>query len=345
MDEFGRATASSVSLDAPALEDEFHGMYGCSSAMHALFEDVRLLAQANGPVLIQGESGVGKELVASAIHKESRREQGPFLAVNCASIPEELLESELFGHTPGAFTGAGQGRKGMFAEADGGTLLLDEVAEMSPTLQAKLLRVLEESKLRPIGNNRERAVDVRVLAATNRDLAAEVRNGRFRADLFYRLEAFTVFVPPLRERGPDRKLLASMFFKRFCVEVGREIQGFSPSAWNSLAHYEFPGNVRELRNTIERAVTFCRGPVITAEHLPERIRRADSPQALSPSAPWDFPPALASCEELPSLNVVADNYIRHVLDQVNGNKRRAAEILGIGRHTLYRRLKGGDNAP
>ncbi len=315
----------------------FQGITGQSRPMLVLFDQMARVAQAEGPVLVLGESGTGKELVARAIHRENRNRKGSFLAVNCAGIPEHLLESEFFGHRAGAFTGAGKPRPGLFAEAEGGTLLLDEISEMPMFLQAKLLRMLQDGKIRPVGADREEQVDVRIIAATHQDLENEVRQGSFREDLFFRLETFTIRVPPLRQRGDDLELLAARFLEGFCIQAGKRIQGFDESALEILNNYHFPGNVRELKNAVERAVTFCDGRVITARHLPARIRESS---AKPRENNWEFiSPVVPREGDLPTLSRVETDYIRHVLERVGGNKRRAAAILGIGRRTLYRRLE------
>ncbi len=315
--------------------DSFHGIYGQSTSMRILFDQIRRVAHAQGPVLIFGESGSGKELVARAIHKESPRSRGPFLPVNCAGIPEHLMESEFFGHAAGSFTGAQKSRQGLFAEAEGGSLLLDEVSEMPLFLQAKLLRILQDGKLRRVGDNREYQVDVRVLGATHRDLEEEVNQGHFREDLFYRLETFTLRVPPLRERGEDVELLAGRFLQQFSLAMEKRIKGFSTRALELITEYPFPGNVRELRNAVERAVTFASGNWIRTEHLPARIRDHRAGTQEPPAQVWGSGEAE---EELPALAEVERRYIQYILDRVGGNKRRAASILGIGRRTLYRRL-------
>ncbi|MCC5861082.1 MAG: sigma-54-dependent Fis family transcriptional regulator [Gammaproteobacteria bacterium] len=314
------------------VDDDFHGMIGRSEPMRRLFDIVQRVAGASGPVLILGESGTGKELVARAIHAESDRAAGPFVAINCAGIPAELMESELFGHVSGAFTGARQAREGLFMAAQGGTLLLDEIGEMPIDMQAKLLRVLEDGTLRPVGGNRELRPDVRVLAATHRDLETQVREGGFREDLFFRLETFQVVVPPLRERGEDVDLLAARLVARFGAQRHPPVTGIAPSARALFQRYPFPGNVRELSNALERAVAFCQGEEITAADLPERLRRT--------SAVADAPPLTGLWEDarLPTLEQVEQRYIHHVLASLGGNKRRAAQVLGIGRRTLYRRL-------
>ncbi|WP_291322383.1 sigma-54 dependent transcriptional regulator [Desulfonatronospira sp.] len=316
--------------------DSFHDMYGQSRSMRFLFDQISRVADADGPVLVLGESGTGKELVARAIHAESKRAKQPFLAVNCAGIPEHLLESEFFGHKAGAFTGASKTRQGLFAEAHKGTLLLDEISEMPLFMQAKLLRLLQDGKVRPVGGNVEEQVDVRILAATHRDLEEEVREGHFREDLFYRLETFTLRVPPLRERESDLELLAERLLRRFCVQTGKKIQGFSEQALQVLENYHFPGNVRELQNAVERAVTFCDGSEILPRHLPARIR--DTRKVAQENISGQISQAMFQDKSLPPLCEVEQRYIQHVLDKVGGNKRRAASILGIGRRTLYRRL-------
>lgn len=320
-------------------EEHFHGIVGRSAGMRRLFSHVTTVARGSGPVLITGESGVGKELVARALHEESARARRPFLAVNCAGVPHELLESEFFGYVKGAFTGATQDRKGLFAEADGGTLFLDEIAEMSQALQAKLLRVLQEGMIRSVGSNREVPVDVRVVAATNRDLEEEMAAGRFRTDLYYRLETFQLRVPPLRERGEDLDLLAAYFVERFSLRLGRDVRGFTPEALRTLHAYDFPGNVRELENAIERAVTFASGTLIEPEDLPERIRQASPGRVSDQQADAVLRALVGDDERLPTLSELEERYLHYVLDRVGGNKRRAAALLDIGRRTLYRRLE------
>ncbi len=319
-------------------QEAFHGMIGQSSSMRGLFDQISRVAQADGPVLILGESGTGKELVARAVHAASALRNGSFQAVNCAGIPEQLLESEFFGHRAGAFTGAGKARRGLFAEAEGGTLFLDEISEMPLPLQAKLLRVLQDGKIRPVGADREEQVNVRAVAATHRDLEQEVESGRFREDLFYRLETFTLRLPPLRERGDDLELLAGRFLHLFSIQLGKNVQGLDPRTMDVLKNYPFPGNVRELRNAMERAVTFCDGKTILPDHLPARIRDTT---AQLPARHNPFLRIAEAQDDLPTLAAAEHRYICHVLDKVNGNKRRAASILGICRRTLYRKLEQG----
>ncbi len=315
---------------------EFHGMIGRSAGMRRLYAQIRQVAHADGPVLITGESGVGKELVARALHEESARAGKPFVALNCGGIPASLLESELFGHVAGAFTGASKARKGLFAAADGGTLLLDEIGELPLEMQSTLLRILQDGCVRPVGSNQEQSLDVRILAATNRDLQKEVINGGFREDLYYRLETFTLEIPPLRQRGDDLELLVAHLIGHFSSKLRRNILGIKPTALAQLKSYSFPGNVRELANIIERAVTFCPAEQIDVDHLPQRVQNAP-PMTKPQASNTAWRPPLEPGELLP-LAEVERHYVRYVLDQVEGNKRQAAEILGIGRRTLYRWL-------
>jgi len=328
----------------------FHGIIGHSGVMQQLFDHVRLVARADGPVLVVGESGTGKELIARAIHRESARSEAPFVAINCAGIPRELIESELFGYEAGAFTGARSRHRGIFHQADGGTLLLDEIGEMPPDLQAKLLRILQDGKLRPVGSEREQLVDVRVLAATHRDVRALVAEGRFREDLYYRLETFQLEIPPLRTREDDLELLASHFLRRHAAGLGRPLEGIDPTALTALRGYDFPGNVRELSNVMERAATFSRGPLIVEADLPTRLlgrrgdegqdgdaRRADMDAKRGAGGDW-----AGLTSDLPTMEAVQRRYARQVLDRTEGNKQRAAAILGVTRGTLYRWLSKGD---
>ncbi|WP_438766526.1 sigma-54-dependent transcriptional regulator [Kushneria sp. TE3] len=318
-----RETRDTVHLDA---------LSSCTPAMARLFDQARTLAAQQAAVLIQGESGTGKELLAHALHREGPRREGPFVAVNCASIAPDVLESECFGHVRGAFTGAIAHRRGLFQQAHGGTLFLDEVGDMPLALQAKLLRVLQTHCIRPVGSEEEHQVDIRIIAATNRPLAELIEAGRFREDLFYRLETFSLTLPPLRDRPADIPLLAAHFIERYSREQGRSNMTLSPSALSLLWAYSFPGNVRELDNAMLRAVTLARTDVLEPDDFPERFRCAvtasDTPDART--------------QEWLSLEQMEQRYIQRVLDAVDGNKRRAAEILGIGRKTLYRRLEERD---
>lgn len=316
-------------------ESSFHGMIGNSRAMRELYSQVSQVATAESAVLVLGESGTGKELVAKAIHEESPRQQGPFLAVNCAGIPHELMESEFFGHAAGAFTGAQKARAGLLKEAHNGTLLLDEIGEMPLKLQAKLLRVLQEGTLRPVGSDQEVYVDVRIIAATHRDLDTLVSQGKFRQDLFYRLETFALKVPPLRDRGDDRELLAQHFLAALTKDT-QAPPALSSAALDRIYQYPFPGNVRELQNAMERAVTFCQGKEIMPQHLPERMQAEAQPGA-DAEGHADFGEVPLS--QLRSLSDVQRDYVRYVLREAGGNKRKAAEILGVTRRTLYRWLE------
>ncbi|MFO8070486.1 MAG: sigma-54 dependent transcriptional regulator [Polyangia bacterium] len=316
-------------------ETSFHGMVGRSVPMRHLFSQIRQLAGASGPVLILGESGVGKEMVARAIHEESDRASGPFVAINCAALPEGLVESELFGHAAGAFTGAGQTRQGLFESAAGGTVLLDELTELPAPVQAKLLRTLQEGTLRKVGANREQEVDVRIIAATNGDVERQMDNGELRRDLYFRLETFVLEVPPLRERPDDIEALTALFLSRFRIALDKPIDGFTSEALSALRSYDYPGNVRELENIVERGVTFCRKGEIRLEHLGPKVadqygRFRQTEKAIH---------ALIPAGELPPLEALKRDYVRYALNKFDGNKRRTASALGIGRRTLYRYLE------
>ncbi|WP_018141929.1 sigma-54 dependent transcriptional regulator [Thioalkalivibrio sp. ALJ7] len=329
-----------------AQADGFHGMQGRSPAMLHLFDLIRRIAVADGSVLITGESGTGKELVARALHAESERAAGPFVAINCAGIPEALLESELLGHVAGAFSGAKGARRGLFTEADGGTLFLDEIAEMPVAMQSKLLRLLQDGRVRPVGANEEIATDVRIVAATHQDLQAHIADGRFREDLYYRLETFRIEIPPLRARGDDIERLALQFLREQALTRGLPERRLSPEALRALVRYSFPGNVRELASLMERAATLAAGEVIETRDLPERVLQGaahgvpdDAPDGRPDSMPV---PGVEDDPQWPTLEERERDYIRRVLEHVDGNKQRAARILGIGRKTLYRKLGESD---
>ncbi|HDZ55856.1 MAG TPA: sigma-54-dependent Fis family transcriptional regulator [Pseudomonas xinjiangensis] len=322
--------------------EQFNGIIGQSPAMQQLFHQIRQIASADGPVLIQGESGTGKELVARALHEQSARKDRPYMVVNCGGIPSELMESEFFGHAAGAFTGARTQRAGLFQQADGGTLLLDELGEMPLALQAKLLRALQDGRVRPVGSDHEMQLDVRVIGATNRNLTEAVADGSFREDLFYRLETFGLQIPPLRARGDDIQRLAEFFLARFNARQGRAIKGFSDDSLAVLLRYSFPGNVRELQNAVERAATFCDSPLVELRHLPQRIREQPKKSAQNLATVEIATSALPSTdapEGLPNLETIQRQYIHQVLNATSGNKRKAADILGITRRTLYRWLE------
>jgi two-component system response regulator HydG len=306
------------------------GILTRSPVMQRVRAMIQRVAEGDSTVLVHGESGTGKELVARAIHRRSARADGPFVAINCAALPEHLLESELFGHARGAFTDARAARNGLFARATGGTLLLDEIGEMPLAMQAKLLRVLEDRKVRPVGSDHEVPIDVRVVAATHRDLEAEVAAGRFREDLYFRIRVIDVLLPPLRARGGDVLLLASEFIRVAAARAGHGDITLSPRAAQLLEAYEWPGNVRELQNSIERAVALCEGTTLEAEDLPERIREANA-------APSAF--AMEKEAGIVALDEIERRYILHALRTLGGNKRLAAQMLGLDRSTLYRKLE------
>jgi len=307
---------------------EASGLVGHSHKMIELYKEIALVAASRSTVLITGESGTGKELVARALHRNSTRASGAFVAVNCGAITETLLESELFGHVKGSFTGATVDKRGLFEEANDGTILLDEIGETSLALQVKLLRVLQEGEIRRVGGSRSVRVDVRVLAATNRDLEREVKEGRFREDLYYRLSVVTLRVPPLRERSEDLPLLAAHALRQ-ARDSGARAATISEEALVLLSSYDWPGNVRELENTIAHAALYARGHVITPEDLPARIRSNTRGLDAAPQTQSLF-------KDLPSLDELERRYLIHVLQSVGGSRTRAAEVLGIDRRTLYR---------
>jgi DNA-binding NtrC family response regulator len=306
------------------------GLVGHSRQMIELYKEIARVASYRSTVLIVGESGTGKELVARAIHHHSPRAARAFIAVNCGALTETLLEAELFGHARGSFTGAVADKKGLFEEAEGGTIFLDEIGETSQALQVKLLRALQEGEIRRVGASKTTKTDVRVIAATNRDLEGEVLAGRFREDLFFRLSVITLRVPPLRERREDIPLLAHHFLRRTCEETGKSVT-LSESALAVLLNYDWGGNVRELENSIEHAVLHSRGATIAESDLPLRLR---SPRAPRPEAEPSLEGKLF--ENLPSLEEMERRYLLHVLEAVDGNRTRAAEVLEIDRRTLYR---------
>ena len=305
------------------IESSSYGLLGNSEAIQRVFRSIAKAVSTTATVLISGESGTGKELVARAIHYHSPRASSPFVPVNCGAIPEELLESELFGHVKGAFTGALETRAGFFQTADGGTIFLDEISETSLSMQVKLLRVLQEREVVMVGSTRPRKVDVRILASTNKDLTALVKKGLFREDLFFRINVITIDLPPLRERGEDLLLLIHHFTGRYAGELGKSVPQFSDQALQVLRGYHWPGNVRELENVIQRLVVMTDGGLIEVPDLPSLMR-------FSALRDVGFHRTLAEVEE---------EYVRNVLASVNGNKTRAAKVLGIDRKTLREKLK------
>ena len=307
---------------------EQYVMVGESVAMRALRKQIAIVAPTDGRVLISGESGTGKELVARAIHAQSKRRGAPFVEINSAAIPEELVESELFGHAKGAFSGAIKTKKGKFEVADGATLFLDEIGDMSPRVQAKMLRVLEEQRFEPVGSNTPLSVDVRVISATNKPLESLIDNGNFRSDLFYRLNVIPFQVPPLRERNEDVPLLVDHFNQRFSHEYGKAPKVFTDDAIEALRGYEWIGNVRELKNTIERIVIMSAKQSISADDLPEMESSYESP-----SISFRFP----SFKE--ATDAYQREFIQHKLSEFDGNVARAADDMGVDRSHLYRRMR------
>ena len=309
------------------------GLVGKSQQMLKIYELIETVAQTDTTVLVNGENGTGKELVANAIHLQSPRKNGPFIKVNCAALPETLLETELFGHEKGAFTGALKQRKGRFESADRGTLFLDEIGDIFTTVQVKLLRVLQERQFERVGGNDTISVDVRMICATQKDLKEEIRKGTFREDLYYRLNVVPIVLPPLRERREDILLLADHFISRFSKKMGKEITGLSEEGKALLLKYPFPGNIRELENMLEPAIALIKGKVIQAEDLPEEVCGQTSViQALCEKIRGSKPLATA-------VNLFEKEYIQGVLEKTKGKKGQAAELLGISRKTLWEKIK------
>jgi len=309
------------------------GLVGKSPQMLKVYDLIETVAQTDTTVLIYGESGTGKEVVANAIHLQSPRKGRPFVKVNCAALPETLLESELFGHEKGAFTGALKQRKGRFEIADGGTLFLDEIGDISLGVQVKLLRILQERQFERVGGNETLSVNVRLICATQRDLKEEIRKGNFREDLYYRLNVVPLILPPLRERREDILLLAEHFVDKFSKKMGKEVVGLSQDAKTLLLRYQFPGNIRELENMLERAIALIKGKVIQAEDLPEEVCGGETPvrnicEKIRASKPLSD-----------AIRVFEKEYIQNVLEKTKGKKGQAAEILGISRKTLWEKIK------
>lgn len=303
----------------------FSGIIGKSPGMHEVFDLIQRVSHATANVLISGESGTGKEQVARAIHKNGPRAAKPFVAINCTAIPETLMESELFGHAKGSFTGAHQRKRGLFEEAEGGTLFLDEIGDMDLSLQSKLLRVLQEKKIRAVGENTDQPIDVRIIAATHKDLKAAIKNGTFREDLYYRLSVIPIVIPPLRHRREDIPLLAEHFLRKFSLANGSKVKGFSAAAMAKIMEMTWEGNVRELENWVERAVVLARGANIEAEDLP----------AISENTVETF--YGAAVQQFPTVEELEKRYMKFILEKTGGKKEKAAQILGINRRTLYRK--------
>lgn len=320
----------------------FGNIIGKSKSMRALFDLIQRLSSASANVLITGESGTGKEIVAKAIHEGGPRGHKPFVAVNCTAIPDTLMESELFGHVRGAFTGAVANKKGLFEEADGGTIFLDEIGDLDLALQAKLLRVLQEREIKPVGDSNSRKIDVRVIAATHKDLKKAIKEGCFREDLYYRLSVIPVVIPPLRHRKEDVPLLVDFFLKKYSAANSSQVRGFSAGAMKRLVNARWEGNVRELENVIERLVVLSGKTVITEDEIP----------ALEDDNLDDFFGKITS--DWPTIDDLTKRYMRRVLEKTGGRKEKASQILGINRRTLYRKEreygfvdgeKGGDTLP
>jgi two-component system response regulator AtoC len=314
----------------------FEGLIGTSEPMRRVYDLLDRVAETDATALITGESGTGKELVARALHARSRRRNGPFVALNCAAMPEPLLESELFGHAKGAFTDAKAARTGLFLQANGGVLFLDEIGEMPLALQPKLLRALQERKVRPVGADAEVPFDARIVAATNRDLETAVEERRFREDLFYRINVITVPLPPLRARGTDVLLLSQQFINHYAGQFGKSVTGLSSGAAEKLTSYGWPGNVRELQNCMERAVALTRFTEIVVEDLPDKVRSYRRTHVVVAS---DDPSELVPLEE------IERRYILRALEALGGNRTLTAQVLGLDRKTLYRKLRGYGAVP
>lgn len=304
-------------------------LMGTSPHMRTVYRLIRRLVGTDTTVLLSGESGTGKELVASALHFEGPRAQAPFVALNCAAVPSALIESELFGHIEGSFTDAKVSRQGLFQQAGAGTLFLDEIADMPVEMQARLLRVLQERQLRPIGGNRTVTIHARIIAATHRDLEAEVAAGRFREDLYYRLNVVQIPMPPLRARGSDISLLAEHFVAKFATKTNKQVSGLTLEARGKLLTYSWPGNVRQLENAMDRAVALTRKSVVGTDDLPETIKDYAACAAAS---------GADALSGLVTLEQQEQHHIRRVLEVVRGNRTRAAQLLGVNRRTLYRKL-------
>jgi len=328
LEEHRRLEEKEAPAEQPSHDDRFGTLIGRDAKMHEVFELVRIVADSRATVLLTGQSGTGKSLVAREIHRHSPRRDGPFIEVSCGALPETLLESELFGHTRGAFTGAVFETQGKFEAAHGGTIFLDEISTAPPAMQVKLLRVLESMELQKVGGTRNIPVDVRVVLATNNDLDAQVEGGNFRKDLYYRIKVITIDLAPLCERVGDIQLLASEFLRVFNSQNDRRILGFTPSAMHALQRYSWPGNVRELENVVERAVILTRGQYITAEDLPEPVARSARRPASDDRV--DLKASLAEPER---------EIIERALTLHAGSRKEAARYLGVSRTTLYHKMK------
>ncbi len=312
--------------------DTFHGIIGISASMQRIFDLITNASDSDAPLLVLGESGTGKELIAQAVHECSNRKDAPYIKVNCASLNESLLESELFGHVKGAFTGAHQDREGRFGAADGGSIFLDEIGDLPMSTQVKLLRVLEEKTIERVGDNQSIAIDVRIITATNRDLAGMVRKGLFREDLFYRINVIPLNIPPVRDRSSDIPLLAESFFRKLQLKSGKNIQNISSHAMDLLMRYPWPGNVREIRSTFEYAFVTCQSTTIEPTDLPLVIQQLILEEAKEGIG---VIPKISGL----SINERREQELIAALEQTKGNQTRAAEILGVSRVTVWNRMK------
>lgn len=325
--ELGRVKQENRQLKNKLERDpDTFGMIGRSDKMLQIYDTIRATAKSDAPVLLEGESGTGKELIATAFHRESLRADLPFIRINCAAIPHDLIESELFGYKKGAFTGADRDKRGLIEATGGGTLLLDEIGEMPVHLQSKLLRVLQERTLRRVGDEQEIKVDFRLVSATNRDTMAASKAGTFREDLYFRISTIKLKVPPLRERHDDLALLTETFLSRFADKYHKPIRGLAPATFARLARYDWPGNVRELESVIERAVLFCQSELLQPENLPEQFQTTDA------NSTCVIPPFM-------TMEEIEREALSQTLERTGGNVKRTAEILDLHRPTLYRRLR------
>lgn len=311
-------------------QNVFEELVGQTEAMQRVVELIRKVAPTDSTVLLLGESGTGKEVLANTIHRLSKRKDRPFIAINCAALPESLLESEMFGHVKGSFTGADRDKTGLFEEADGGTLFLDEIGDMAAITQAKLLRVLQNGEIRPVGSSQSRRVNVRVLAATNRDLVEAVRNNAFREDLYFRLNVIQIRIPPLRERLDALPALINHFIARYNTQYEKRLRRVDDHAMSLLKHYDYPGNVRELESIVAHAVIMADDDTIHAHDLPESVQQGSRPRLRLPFREGD---------DVQSLENVEEQHIRSVLGRLHGNQTNAAKQLGISRSTLWRKMK------
>jgi len=344
--DISRRMRTPALLQEEPFQEDADLIVGRCPEMQEVYKAIGRVAAQNVTVLILGETGTGKDLIARAIYQHSRRANGPFLAVNCAAIPETLLESELFGHEKGAFTGADRRRIGKFEQCSGGTLFLDEIGDMTPLTQAKILRVLQDQQFERVGGNQTLQADVRLIAATNRNLARLAETGEFRSDLYYRLSVFTITLPPLRERGEDLTLLVRHFLRQFGRELGKNVQQIDPAALEMLRRYPWPGNIRELQSVIKQALLQATGPVLLPDFLPQFVRTEAKPSVETPESPSDLDLAITKAIQSGTENLydtilsqVKRQLLTRALQETGGNQVRAAKLLGISRSTLRNDLR------